>query len=667
MQRTPLYKRFEDIAKQTPDSVALECGSCRVNSADLNEKANRLAGYLVAHGVGKGCAVGLYLTHNQDIPLAVLAVQKAGGCYVPLSTAFPAEKIRDIISDAACSVVVANAPLPFAKDGVTVVDLAAQSDLLQQQSAENPEVSVAEGDAAYILYTSGTTGKPKGVVISHGNLTYYVDWYLSHLHGDTGGDLPLMSSLAFAAAVKQLYVPLSTGACLHILPPHVAQNSSLLFDWYSRHPSHGMYIVPTLWEEHLRYAKANGVTALPRFILFSGEPLKEKLVSETFAHCGNIRLWNLYGPTETVANITYARVEKGAPITIGRALESSEVLLVDDDLRPVAGADVGELCAAGPGVTSGYLHRGELNLRQFFTLNGKRYYRTGDCAAYLPDGTLKCLGRKDRQVKISGIRVELGEVENALSSLPNVRESVVLVDRSEDYDHKLAAYVLSDHEKPYAAYVDGLKKILPEYAIPASIVTLQAFPKLPNGKIDVLHLPAAKNQQAKPTAGEGTAARISAMLAALTNGANLAPEDNILYSGASSITIIKLANRIQSAFHVHLLISDIYSHPDIRSLANFVDTQAAHLTQAEERPTIGEDLPLAVNQKTLWLVEKTKEVKQAYNIVFSINIKDEKFSPARLQNALNTITQQNDVLRSLIVPDGHSGNPVRKVLSAYQP
>jgi amino acid adenylation domain-containing protein len=665
-----LYKRFEEIARKMPHRIAVECENFSFDFFTLNEKANKLAHYLISQGVGKGISVGLFLNHNQDIPLAVLAVLKSGGYYVPLSPYFPRERILDILSDCSCSIVLTNTDLPVSGSDLTV-DITNET-LFQNQSGTNPDISMSETDIVYVLYTSGTTGKPKGVIINHQNLTYYIDWYIRNLLEEVGGDLPLMSSLSFAAAVKQLYVPLATGVCLHILPPAITQNSSRLFEWYGKHPNHGMYIVPTLWEEHLHYAKMNKVTSLPQFILLSGEPLKENLVKETFDYKPAIKLWNLYGPTETVANITCSRVVNGELVTIGRVLEGSETILVDESLCIVNKNEPGEMCVSGPGVTPGYLNRDELNRRQFFILNGKRYYRTGDYATYFSDGSLKHLGRKDRQVKINGIRIEPGEIEHALNTLDDVRESVVLVDSRNEYDNTLVAYILTDNEKPSAYYLDKLKDLLPKYALPTQLFTKQSFPKLANGKIDILKLDTHKqlirNDSGQYETGDRKEILIR-IVRELLNNDEIALDENILYLGINSITIIKLANRIQSVFHIPLFIGDIYNHPTINSLFELMNRLDAENVdfEPEIKPVLTEDsLPLAVNQQTLWLVEKTKEVKQTYNIIFSIQLEDAHFSVARLQTALRKVIRQNDVLRSLIIPD-RSNHPVRKILDDYKP
>lgn len=672
MGKQILYKRFEANAARIPDKLAVLCEDYRLSYKELNKKANQLAHLLINSGVGLNTPVGLYLNHNHDIPIAVLAVLKARGYYVPLSTSFPIHKIEEIVDDCSCRVVLTNTTFPE-QEGVLMLNIA-DEEIYNKFSDHNPDLEGESDDIVYVLYTSGTTGKPKGVTITNQNLTYYVDWYLANLFDSVDGHLPLMSSLSFAAAVKQLYVPLVKGALLQIIPPRVAQNSSLLFEWYRENPSYGMYIVPTLWQEHLEYAKNNRINTLPAFIHFSGEPLKQKLVNETFDYVNNIKLWNLYGPTETVANISYSKVERGNSVNIGRILEGSEAILVDENLNPAKKNEPGELCVSGPGVTPGYLNREELNQKQFIVINGKRYYRTGDFASYLDDGNLKHLGRIDRQVKINGIRIELGEIEHALVSLKDVKEAIVLINRKEDYNHRLMAYLLTDYPLSYAEYINELKTKLSDYAMPAVINTVKSFPKLPNGKIDVLKL--AKSTERKQPANietyqDNEKQKLKTIVSELLDVVEIPDNQNILYAGANSITVIKLVNRIQANFGAKLFISDVYEQPTINAIYELILIRTADQNQPAEKSAAfspkENKSPLAINQKTMWLVDKTKDVKHAYNIVFAIDFQDQHFSLEKLQKAVHQVTLQNDVLRSVIIPDGNSNNPVRILLNDHRP
>ncbi len=666
-----LFKRFEQIAKQKPESTAIVCENYSISYGELNSKVNKLSHLLISKGVNQGDPVGLFIKHNEDIPAAILAVAKTGGYYVPLSTDYPIEKIKHILDDCGCNLIITNVQTSLShhyqmidiNDGMPAGAI----------SDENPDLDLQNDDLAYIHYTSGSTGKPKGVKIEHRNLTYYIDWYINSVQAKHHGQLPLTSSYIFAASVTQIYVPLITEACLHVLPPETSINSGLLLNWYQIHPAFGLYIVPTLWEEHLLYAKANSLQ-LPKFLIITGEQLKEKLVADTFNYSSDIEIWNLYGPTETVANITYTKVTRNKPISIGKPLEGSEAILLNEDQKVAAVDDIGELCVSGPGVTPGYLNNDNLNKQQFIRINGKRYYKTGDLASYLNDGSFQFHGRKDRQVKVNGVRIELGEIEKALNSINDVRESMVVLHLSGDYDNKLFAYVLTHSTNPSSYYIEQLKETVPAQFIPAFVFTLNEFPKLVNGKTDVKKLNSYINRFSESSGNAGKSGpqrTIVSILQELLGVSDINLEDNLFDLGARSITIIKLVNRLNIAFSENIVLADVYKNPSVKGLAKLLGdpSDIENLEDglklsngSKEKPGF---YPLTLNQKTLWIVDQTKKTDHAYNIIFGLKLEDVNFSIAKLQNALNKVIEKNDVLRSSF--NTHDGSVLREIIGNYQP
>jgi amino acid adenylation domain-containing protein len=678
-----LYRIFENnilSVLSNAEQTGVFCGERFVCYKRINSRANRIARFLLSLGVTENVPVGIYLKHNEDIPVAVLSVLKAGGCYVPLSTSFPEERIKHIISDSSCKIILTNTDLTISNGELNIINI---NDILLFENFSDgniDEVNTDDSSIAYILYTSGSTGTPKGVTITHGNMSYYIEWYLNNLykkirkHHHKGTDnrlpsLPFSSSLSFAAGVTQLYVPIVTGQSLHIIPPEVAQNSLQLFSWFDKYKNdskniYGLYLVPSLWEEHLRTAKENNITSLPEFLLLSGEPLREKLAEDTFAYYASINaatdnVWNLYGPTETVANITYSHVERGQAINIGNVLEGSEIILLNENNLPTT-TDAGELCATGPGVTLyGYLNREDLNKTLFVEIEGKRYYKTGDYAAYQKNGTLKYLGRKDRQVKINGIRIELYEIENAFLKIDGVREAVALVMSRDEYEQVLIAFILSGGE----VITESIKTLLPSYMLPHKTIILKEFPRLTNGKTDVQALLAMlqkkENEKEECIASCSIERKIAEIFSKVmdSNAGILKKDDNIFNAGAHSLTVIKIINRIQKIFNKALSIGDIYSHPTIRGISSLV----------KENIPSGLNIPysdknsvsLAINQKTLWLIEQTKNVEQTYNIMFSIYIEDTELTLEKIRNAVDKVAKDNDNLRSTI---DKKGIPVRKIL-----
>lgn len=662
---------FEQYAKRIAKKKAIQCITYSISYGDLNSKANKLAHYLIGKGVKRGDAVALLLEHNKDIAIAVLAVAKTGGYYVPLSTDFPKSKIQIILNDCSCNIIISNVQNPLPIDS-QIIDINNDKNY-NDCSSVNPLVVCHKDDLAYILFTSGSTGKPKGVKISNQNLKYYIDWYINSIESKHKGQLPFTSSYIYAASVVQLYIPLVTGKCLHIIPPKISTNSSLLLDWYKHHPDFGLYIVPTLWEEHLLYAKAN-LLELPGFLIITGEQLKERLVSETFDYNKKINIWNLYGPTETVANITYTKVVKDKHISIGTPLEGSEAILLDENLIEVPFGETGELCVSGPGVSPGYLNNEELNKRQFFILEGKRYYKTGDLASYMSDGLLKFHGRKDRQVKVNGVRIELEEIENSLNTIDDVRESLVVLNSNGDYNNKLFAYVLTSHPKTSSYYIRQLSNNLNPQLIPSLIFALSSFPKLANGKINIKELDKYRinNSNLIDSKSKSKPQQIIInILIDLLDTKDISLDDNFFIIGAQSITIIKLVNRLNIVFNTDINLVDVYNNPNVRSLDKFITNYSGNTKDSKEVEIESESnneagfYSLSINQKTLWVIDQTKDVGHAHNIIFGIKLYDNYFSPDKLGEALNMVIEKNNILSSYF--DVVDGFVVRRIRSNYKP
>ncbi|MDG2080614.1 MAG: amino acid adenylation domain-containing protein [Bacteroidales bacterium] len=666
-----LYKRFESFAHINPQANALKYGDYTITYGDLNSKANRLSNHLIAKGIGTSTSVGLLLEHGPDIPLAILAVAKAGAHYVPISLDDPSKKIRTTLNEFKCNHIISNVSIDIGND-IDVIRI--DGDKLDQYiNEENPNIKVKESDLTYIMSTSGSTGIPKGVQIEHGNLIYYIDWYINNLKADQQGQLPFTSSYIFAASVTQIYVPLVTGECLHIIPPTISQNSQLLFNWFNKNPNFGLYTVPTLWEEHMIYAKANTIK-LPVFLVITGEELKEKLVTDTFDYDSNITIWNLYGPTETVANITYTKVLRNKPINIGKPLEGSYAIIIDEHTNDISNNNLGELCVSGPGVSKGYYNNETLNKKHFTEINGNRYYRTGDIVKLEENNNYTFLGRKDRQVKVNGVRIELGEIESVLNSIEGVRESLVMVNLTGGYDNRLFAFLLTNTEHKSNYYLDILKDIIPPQLIPAFIFTLPKFPKLRNGKTDIKklskHVEKVSLQNGDINTSD-TKKLIINILKELMNTTEIDLEDNIFDLGAKSITIIKLVNRLNIFFKRNVILSDVYNNPIVKALINFVEfnndsgTTTWPVKYLNEKDDTSVTYPLTLSQQTLWVIDRTKDTKHAYNIIFGINIPKENISIELLNNTIYRLVEKNDILRSTFI--SRKGEVVRSIVNGYRP
>ena len=412
-----------------PDLTAVVHQDESVSYRELDRFSSNLAWQLQQTGTGPGSLVGIYLHPSVNLAISILAVLKSGAAYIPLSPAFPEERIRYILQDAGAQLVIADDSLPsLTADYGAHLFFPDWSVIRDHSEKRIPEARSAEAtDLAYILYTSGSTGNPKGVMIEHRNLSYYINWFYRQVMPETGVGLPLTSSFIFAAAVTQFYSTLLSGKTLHILDPLLIRQPGKLMEWYASHPGMGLYCVPTLWSEILYFletADAAGKTrGTPSCVYLSGEAVTDELLKRTFGLLPDLPLWNLYGPTEATANLTAGHLFPGDVANIGSPLEGTKVFIAGDDLKPVQPGEPGELLASGEGIARGYLNLPELTGTTFITLklNGRdpmRLYRSGDLIKEDEAGRLIYIGRKDQQVKIRGFRIELPEIEHALLRHP---------------------------------------------------------------------------------------------------------------------------------------------------------------------------------------------------------------------------------------------------------
>jgi len=656
-----LYRRFEYIASTFPSDDSIVINEKVYSFVELNIIANQYARLLQILGVIKGDAVGLFLDHGINIPISIIAIHKLGAYYIPLSKENPTYYNQEILKDVNCKYIICDENTSVFK-GKKCTNILEKS-LYDELEATNLSIEVNANDIAYILYTSGSTSKPKGVIITHANLSYYIDWYISFLVPKLKGLPPFISNIRFAAAVSQLYAPLIMGKTMHILPSEINFNSGKLFDWLSLHPQSGLYIVPTLWQEHLNYAKNHDVTS-PAFVILSGEKITEKLRLESFNRFAKTQFWNLYGPTETVANISYEQLSKDKEVRIGHVLEGSKAIIVDENLQETNSS--GELLVSGLGVCYGYANRPKINKISFTIIGGDRYYRTGDLVRKDQNGLLQFIGRIDRQIKWNGVRIELQSIENILLSISEVKNAVILLIEYENYEDELVGFVETNEKLLKRDYISILAQKLPKSYIPQKIVVRNNFPKLDNGKINTRLL--KEEFKNNTTTSYRNIHPIEKNLIRLLqeilhiNSINL--NDDILELGLNSMAFIRLLNRINTRFKTKISINEIYSNTLVNDLIELINSKEnTHAISKKYSNNIYKEL--ALNQKAIWIVEHTRTTNNAYNIITNIELYSSKLSRQKIIAAIQKICDENDMLRSIFVE--YQGKIQRKLLDNYEP
>ncbi|MEV4562091.1 amino acid adenylation domain-containing protein, partial [Kitasatospora sp. NPDC049285] len=578
-----LPQAFARQVERTPEAVAVVSGEVRLSYAELDALSNRWAHALRERGVGAGTPVALLLDRSLELVVAELAVVKAGGFYVPLHDAYPADRLTLIVQDVQAPLLLTDrTELP---EGLTeggtrplqLEELAAQAEQFADPAAIEA-ATVPAGQLAYVMYTSGTTGRPKGVMVSHGNVA---ELAFDSRFGSGAHDCVLMhSSHAFDASTYELWAPLLRGGKVVVAPGgHLGPEE--LRSAIARHGVTAIFVTTALFNA-IAVEEPQAFDGL-REILFGGEKVTVEAVENAQRTCPDVRITHVYGPTETTTFATAWPVAAGrAPgsaVPIGAPMAGTRAYVLDDYLQPLPAGAVGELYLAGSGVAHGYHGRPELTAERFvadpFGGPGDRMYRTGDLVRWIEDGQVDYVGRADDQVKIRGFRIEPAEIEAALAAHPSVTHAVVIVREDRPGDKQLAAYLVGA-DVEVAEVREFAAGRLPAYMVPNGFVVLDALPLTVNGKLDKRALPAPVVETgggapavAPRSLREEILCRVFGEVLAV---AEVGIDDGFFDLGGDSIASIQVVSRARKA-GLLLTARDIFERKTVRELA-VVATQA---------------------------------------------------------------------------------------------
>ncbi|HEU5470788.1 MAG TPA: amino acid adenylation domain-containing protein [Actinophytocola sp.] len=544
-------------ARRTPDAVALRADGTSLTYAELHARANRLAHKLIAAGVGPERFVGVALPRTAELVIALIAVLKAGGAYLPIDPDLPAERVKFMLAD--------SDPVLVLDDPAAVRDLAGFPD-------SEPDVALSPHNPAYLMYTSGSTGRPKGVVVPHIGVVNRLLWGCSE-HGLGAGDRLLQKTpMSFDVSVPEFFGTLISGATLVLAAPGGHRDPGYLADLIQREAITSVHFVPSMLRAFLAHPDAGRCTGLRR-VLCSGEALPPDLAEQLHATL-DVGLHNLYGPTEASVEVSAWWCPPGAAsVPIGRPVWNTALYVLDADLQPVPPGVPGELYLAGVQLARGYHRRPGLTADRFvadpFGRPGARMYRTGDRVRWTDDGTVEYLGRTDYQVKIRGFRVELGEIEAVLGRQPGVREAAVV-----ERDGHLVAYA-APAGVDIAALRAGIAAELPEYMVPSMIIPMDRLPLNSSGKLDRKALPAPDWGS---TAGAGfveprteTEQAVARIWADVLGVQRVGAEDNFFELGGDSIVSMHITSKLTSSFGIPLSPRDVLTARTVSSLADLVE------------------------------------------------------------------------------------------------
>ena len=586
---TCIHQRVEAQAAQTPDAIAVVFAKQSLTYRELNQRANQIAHQLHQLGVGSETVVGLCVDRSPDLIIGVLGIWKAGGAYLPLDPSYPSDRLNFMLKDAQVHTLVTQQAYGDRFDGLQTVCL--DQDEVIPSNSSNPTSQVTANNLAYAIYTSGSTGKPKGVLVEHQGLSNLIEAQRQVFNLQPTNRILQFASFSFDAFIFEWVMALANGAALYMAPRETLLPGATLLQFLQDNAITHVTLPPAV----LAMLPSEPLPAL-QAIISAGEACASNVVDRW---AKDHQFFNAYGPTEATIWATVAQLQSGDKATIGRPIANTQLYLLDAYLQPVPIGVTGELYIGGAGVARGYLNRPDLTVEQFIPnplmRNGEnhptphtvrlsahdealhptpRLYKTGDLARYRSDGSLEFLGRVDRQLKLSGFRIEPGEIETILHQHPAIQTALVTLRADSLSAKRLVAYMLLKHEQTVTA--DDLQRFLrsqlPDHLMPSTFVRLETLPLTPNGKIDYAALPNANKSNLERSSFVAPRTTIEATLASLwgqlLQQESIGIHDSFFELGGNSLLAVRLMDLIEQQFEQSLPLSSLLLNPTIAGLVS---------------------------------------------------------------------------------------------------
>lgn len=659
---------FEDQVARTPEAIAVIGSDIRLSFAELDRRANQLAHHLAGLGVAPGDFVGLMVGRDVDMVVALLGILKSGAAFIPLDPDYPQERLAFIIEDGGIEVIVTESKHvgPDMPKGLEIVLLDEDRAAIAGRPAAAPSIGSSQDDVAYVLYTSGSTGQPKGVLGTHRGLLHILGWVWRALPFERGEVCCHKTSISFGDALQELFAPLLRGHAIVIIEKDRLIDLERFVDCLAAHDVRRLVLVPSLLRALLREVPdlSDRMPALSLWIS-SGEALDAALAQEFRSRLPGRRLINIYGASEMADIVTWHEVADDDVIAgnppIGRPIDNVCTYVLDEAGQLLPRGVPGELCVASPGLARGYHNRPELEVRMFIANpfsrdEQERLYRTGDRVRLRADGALDYLGRIDQQVQIRGCRVELGEVERALKNHAAVDQIAVLAQADEQGDRQLIAFVQprSGGELTTENLHDFVRKTLPTYMLPSRYDILCTLPLTPSGKIDRQRLKNSEITTGQPgvsstPARSPTEEILLGIWADVLRIEALGVTDHFFECGGHSLLAGQVLARVQSAFGVDLPLRSLFDHPTIADFAPLVEAGKAgdsgHGTPSLPMfPPEPSALP-STSQKHVLQVERSMPGFPVFNLPYAFRLQG-PLDVKALQNAVHHVAQRHEALKT---------------------
>ncbi len=693
-----IHRIFEQESDKNPNSIAVSAVGRddvleTITYAELNQKANQLANYLRSTNKEKGI-VGICLNKSIDVVVSILATFKAGYAYVPIDPNFPQQRQEFIISDSDVKIIITSSELElnFEKDGSQIINMDQVSSILMSYDSENSKHEVEAKDLAYIIYTSGSTGNPKGVKISHGSAVNIFNGYKEkYLLEDVCKIHLQMASISFDVFIGDLMRSLCSGGKLVLCPREYLLNPKDLYEYIVSQNIHIAEFVPAVMRQLVQYMRGNNKKiANMKTIIISSDSWNIQEYFEFKKYFSEDTIFiNAYGITEVTIDSTYLdcstlNIDNQGFVPIGDPFPNTQIYVLDQELNPTPIGVPGELCIGGEGVAIGYLNRPELT-REKFVPNpfsdkvGERIYRTGDLARYLKDGTIEFLGRMDYQIKIRGLRVEIGEVEEVLMQHPLIKEAVVLAKKDKSGENILIGYYVRSMEDTFSIeeLQTSMLRKLPDYMIPTIFIEVKELPLSPNGKIDRKLLPEPNFTIINDTwsivePNNEIQRKLVEIWKKVLQIDRVGIENNFFSVGGHSFLVMTLIAAIEKELHVKVKLTTFLEHPTVKQLEKIISNNLNDNKTVNELREDGTDLKNEILKSDeiipVWrnpdkilltgatghlgvnlLIELLKTYKSAH-VYCLVRAESQEAAKAKIENALKKYKLWESNIMSRIVP-----------------
>ncbi|MEA5549581.1 amino acid adenylation domain-containing protein [Anabaena cylindrica UHCC 0172] len=576
---------FAQTVAEYTDKTALVYQQTSLSFAELETRANRLAHYLQTQGVKPESLVGVCLERSEQLVITILAILKAGGAYVPIDPSYPSDRIEFLLQDSGIVFLITEkaviSQLPECeKDILILEDIVTQ---LKPENSQPPIVHILPDHPAYVIYTSGSTGTPKGCIVTHANVIRLLKATASWFEFNSQDVWTLFHSYAFDFSVWEIWGALLYGGQVVVVPYWTSRSPADFFHLLQTHQVTVLNQTPSAFKQLIPIAKEKPEKLHLRYVIFGGEALELTSLQPWVELYGDEqpKLINMYGITETTVHVTYrpitqADISNNRGSLIGQPIPDLQLYILDENLEPSPIGVSGEIYVGGAGVTRGYLHQPRLSAARFIPnphsqTPGSRLYRSGDLARRLPDGEIEYLGRADQQIKIRGFRIELGEITGVINSHPQVKQALVMVQKTTTGENRIVAYFTSDIAADLKTDLpEFLKTKLPNYMIPAAFVPLETIPLTVNGKVDQKALPAPDwNWTSKPYIAprNDQEATICDLMASLLKLERVGVKDDFFDIGGDSLLVAQLAMRLRQTYNSEFPLPELFIHRTPEAIA----------------------------------------------------------------------------------------------------